>query len=178
MNSTQDDTISRRKQKKRAAKLNNAQSSDKCAPRRTREKDAAIRNSRSRRFHRILSRPGRGGLTPKGAAQLQRFFSKKVPESEKPSLRELDPTAFQTLSQTLSEEVNVQDELHGRLAQVTRENMMASGVREGGGQGREGEEKMLAEQERDVGEAEMEVEDKQLEEEDEEQGGVVLANDL
>ena len=64
------------------------------------------------------------------------------------------------------------------MAQATRENMMTSGVGEGGGRGREGEEKMLAEQERDVRKAEMEVEESVLGEEDEEQGGVVLANDL
>ena len=125
-----------------------------------------------------MSKPGRGGLTAKGAAQLQRFFSKKAPESEKPSLRELDSTAILTLSQILFEEVDVQDGLREKLAQVTRENMMTSGVGEGGGRGREGEEKMLAEQERDVRKAEMEVEESVLGEEDEEQGGVVLANDL
>ncbi|KAL9067581.1 MAG: hypothetical protein Q9161_006770 [Pseudevernia consocians] len=173
MNSAQDNTISRRKQKKKAAKLNHAQSSAVRA-----KKDAAIRNSRSRRFHRTLSKPGRGGLTAKGAAQLQRFFSKKAPESEKPSLRELDSTAILTLSQILFEEVDVQDGLREKLAQATRENMMTNAVGEEGGQGREGEEEMLAEQERGMGKVEMEVEEKVLGEEDEEQGGVVLANDL
>ncbi len=126
-----------------------------------------------------MSRPGRGGLSAKGAAQLQQFFSKKVPDSEKPSLRDLDPTASITLSHLLREEVGVQDGLYEELARATGLNMMVSGEGEGG------DEKMLTEQEGEVGEAEMEVgevemevEEGELGEVDYEQGGVALANDL
>lgn len=161
--------MSRRQEKKAGEKLKRAQSSKVLA-----DADAAIRNSRAVRLHQIIRRPGRGGLTAKGADQLQQFFSKKVPEREKPSLREMDDSASMMLLQMAAEEVDAGGLSYGELRQVTEEKMMASGAENGQGGERDGkaEEYMVTEEVMKVEEG-MGSED-----EDGEQSGVALAKDL
>ncbi|CAD6586984.1 MAG: hypothetical protein ASARMPREDX12_002564 [Alectoria sarmentosa] len=167
MNSTQDHTISRRKRKRTAKKLERAQST-----RARTEADAAIRNSRAARFHQILSRPGRGGLTAKGAQQLQQFFSKKVPEAEKLSLIEMDDSAAMILMQMASEEVDAGELSCRELRQVTEEKMTANGANDEEGATEDGKAEEVKTEEL------MEAEEDMGSEEDREQGGVALANDL
>lgn len=142
---------------------------------------AVLHNSRARRFHHILARPGRGGLTATGAAQLQKFFSKKVPDSEKPSLNEMDNSARMIMLQMTAEEVGAENLTYEELKQVTEKNLMASGAKHGNA--RDGEDGKAAE---DMGtEAVLEAEDvmgpeygEDVGDEDGKQGGVCLANDL
>lgn len=176
MNSTQNHTISRRKQKKAARKLKRAQSSTVRA-----NADAALRNSRAARLHHILGRPGRGGLSAKGAEQLQQFFSKKVSESKKPSLREMDASAAMIMLQMAAEDVDAGKLTREELRQLSEDSLMASGAEYGGGGGDEEDGKAkedwgmgeTMEAKGDVGSEEGE----ELGDEDWEQGGVALAND-
>ena len=47
----------------------------------------------ARLLHQIMRRPGRGGLSAKGAAQLRRYFSKRATEAGKLSLGDMDESA-------------------------------------------------------------------------------------
>ena len=97
--------------------------------------DAALRNSRARRLHQIIRRPGRGGLTAKGAEQLQMYFSKKATEAGRLSLGPLDESARTVMLQMAAEEVDTEGLSYGDLRQVAEELMVN---RAGDGKGGEG----------------------------------------
>ena len=102
--------------------------------------DAALRNSRARLLHQIMRRPGRGGLTAKGAAQLRQYFSKKAPEAGKLSLGEMDESARMVMLQMAAEEVDSRDLSYGELKDVTEKRLMTKRAVHGqGGDG--GDEK-------------------------------------
>ena len=100
--------------------------------------DAALRNSRARRLHQIIRRPGRGGLTAKGAEQLRKYFPKQATEAGRLTLGEMDESAHMIMLQMAAEEVDAEGLSYGDLRQVTEELMMN---RAEGGQGDGGEEK-------------------------------------
>lgn len=141
-----------------------------------------MRNSRADHLHQIMKRPGRGGLSAPGADQLQRFFSKRVPKSEKLSIGEMDPTASIMVLQMAAEEVDAADSIHEQLRQVIEKTVVANGEEdrevEGTEENGKAEEDMetekVVEAEGDVGSEEEEG----LGDEDWEQGGVVLAREL
>ena len=110
-----------------------------------------------------MRRPRHGDLTGKGAEQLRKFFSTKVPESEALSLREMDDSASMMLLQMAAEEVDAGGPSHENLRQMTEERIMANGAENGQGDEKEGkaEENMLTE-----------------EDEDWEQGGMALAKEF
>ena len=85
-----------------------------------------LRKSRARRVHQITARPGRGGLTGKGAEQLRRFFSNKTPEGEKPALREMDETALTVMLQLAAEDVDCTGLDHEAMMDVTEKLMIAN----------------------------------------------------
>lgn len=100
--------------------------------------DAALRNSRARRLHQIIRRPGRGGLTAKGAEQLRMYFSKKATEAGRLVLGELDESARMIMLQMAAEEVDAEGLSYGDLTQVTEELMAnRTGVGQGGDGGDE-----------------------------------------
>ena len=101
--------------------------------------DAALRNSRARRLHQIIRRPGRGGLTAKGAEQLRMYFSKQATEASRLTLGEMDESARMIMLQMAAEEVDAEGLSYGDLRQVTEELMMN---RAEDGQGDGGEEKV------------------------------------
>lgn len=78
-------------------------------------------------------------MTAKGAAQLQQFFSKKVPQSKKPTLREMDESALTVLMQMAAEEMGVKDLEYEELKKLTEGIMMAD--RPGGKEKAEEEER-------------------------------------
>ena len=82
---------------------------------------AALRNSRARRLHQIIRKPGRGGLTPQAAQQLQNYFSKNAPKSEKLSLREMDESAAMIMLQLAAEEAGGGGLSYGDLRKVAEE---------------------------------------------------------
>lgn len=82
--------------------------------------------------------PGSGGLSAKGRAQLQQFFSKKVPESEKPKLREMDASASVVLLQMAAEESDARDLSYEELKKLAEEAMTTEGSKDGKGEGGEG----------------------------------------
>lgn len=125
----------------------------------------------------MLSEPGRRGLSAKSADQLRKYFSEKVPDSEKPLVREMDPAASMTLLQMAAEEADARDGSRGKRGHAAGENTGANGEGEGGERWVPGEEMMEAERKREVEEGGMDAEE-EAEREDEEQGGVALANDL
>ena len=95
------------------------------------EAKAALRNSRARRVHQTIQRPGRGGLSAKGAEQLQQFFSKKTPESERTTLREMDETAVTVMLELAAEEVDCTGLSYEALMEVTEKLMLADRVENG-----------------------------------------------
>ena len=124
-----------------------------------------------------MRNPGRSGFSAKAAEQLTLYFSKKVPESEKPVLNEMDPTASMMVLQMVSEVTDRYGSLrHGKSGPAIEDSMMASG--QGSGAGQEGEGSLRAGAEGVVEEDAMEALGKEeLGEEDSERGGVVLAKD-
>ena len=86
---------------------------------------AVLRNSRARRVHQISQRPGHGGMTGKGVEELRRIFSKKIPEGEKPSLREMDETAITVVLQLAAEELDCTGLTYDELMEVSEKLMMA-----------------------------------------------------
>ncbi|KAL9134871.1 MAG: hypothetical protein Q9175_003941 [Cornicularia normoerica] len=180
--SSQDNINPHRLQKKAIKKLKRAKSNMESA---RRNADAAMRNSRADHLHQIMKRPGRGGLSAPGAEQLQRFFSKRVPKSEKLSIGEMDPTASIMVLQMAAEEVDAADaadSIHEQLRQVIEKTVVANGEGdrrvEGNEENGKAEEDMETEK---VVEAEVDVESEEEEglgDEDWEQGGVVLAREL
>lgn len=88
--------------------------------------DAALRNSRAHCLHHIMRRPGRGGLTAKGAEQLRQYFSKKVPDTEKLSLREMDESAVMIVLQMAAEEVDTEGLSYGELRRVAEKELVAN----------------------------------------------------
>ena len=128
----------------------------------------------------MLSEPGRRRLSAKSANQLRKYFSEKIPDSEKPLLREMDPAASTTLLQMAAEEVDARDGSRGKRGHAAGVNTGANGEGEwweGGERWVLGEEMMLVERKGEVGEGGMDAEE-EAEREDEEQGGVALADDL
>lgn len=124
--------LSRRQEKKAAKKRERAQSSSEFNPQCMdnsplivsgvlADAAAALRNSRARRLHQIIRKPGRGGLTPQAAQQLQNYFSKKASKSEKLSLREMDESAAMIMLQMAAEEVGGGGLSDGDLRQVAEE---------------------------------------------------------
>ena len=92
-----------------------------------READSKMRNSRASRFHQILRRPGRGGLSAPGAEQLRQFFSKKASKDKKLSIDAMDPTASMTVLHMAAEEVETAQMTYGELRQVAEETIIACG---------------------------------------------------
>ena len=119
-------------------------------------------------------------MTAKGAQQLQQFFSKKVPETDKPKMHEMDASATMSLLQMAVEEVDAGEMSYGNFKQAAEANLIVNGAEAGKGAGED------AKAEEDVGMEEvMEAEEDPALEKEEEvrdedwmQGGVVLANDL
>lgn len=141
-----------------------------------------MHNSRSASFDRILRRPGRGGLTAKGAEQLQKLFANKVPKTDKPKMGEMDSSAVMVLLQLAADEVEAGELTYESLRQVAEENLIGNGAeaREGAEEDAKAEEDRGMEEAMEVEESKwsLEEEEDKVEDEDWEQGGVVLANDL
>ena len=120
---------SRRQEKKAAKKRERAQSSNPQCMHNSplivsgvlADAAAALRNSRARRLHQIIRKPGRGGLTPKAAQQLQNYFAKNASKSEKLSLREMDESAAMIMLQMAAEEVGGGGLSYGDMRQVAEE---------------------------------------------------------
>ncbi len=143
--------------------------------------DAALRKSGARRLHSIMQNPGRGGLTPKGAEQLRKYFSRTVPENQKLSLREIDESAAIVLLQIAAEEVESGRLSREEMRQVSEKRLVANRTEDSTRKGDEGGGKV----EEDVEmEGSMEATnslgswEEELGDDDEEQGGVVLAKEL
>ena len=124
--------LSRRQEKKAAKKRERAQSSSEYNPQCMDNSPlivsgvlanaaAALRNSRARRLHQIIEKPGRGGLTPQAAQQLRKYFAKNASKSEKLSLREMDESAALIVLQMAAEEVGGGGLSYGDLRQVAEE---------------------------------------------------------
>ena len=121
-----------------------------------------------------MESPGRGGLTAKGADQLQRYFSNNIPEAGKPSVGEMDESAAIFMLQMAAEEVDAGGSGYDVPKQMTKKSLMAKGAddRNGGEEDEELEEGM---------EGGMLVEAKEspaLQEEQRLGDGVALANDF
>ena len=110
--------------------------------------EAEQRNSRARRLHQLTQRPGHGGLTGKGDEQSRRFFSKKIPEKEKPSLGEMDETTVGVMLQLTAEEVDDTGPSYGALREATEKTMMADRVEINGAEEEEGEKDGKVEEDR------------------------------
>ena len=124
--------MSRRQEKKAAKKRERAQYSSEFNPQCMHNSPlivsgvladaaAALRNSCARRLHQIIRKPGRGGLTPQAAQQLQNYFFKNAPQSEKLSLREMDESAAMIMLQLAAEEVGGGGLSYGDLRKVAEE---------------------------------------------------------
>ncbi len=143
--------------------------------------DAALRNSSARRLHKIMQSPGRGGLTPKGADQLQKYFSKKGLKSEELSLGEMDESAAMVLLQISAEEAAFGRLSRKEMRQVSDKRLVANRAEDSTRKGDEGGGKVeedvemegVMEATKSLGSWEEEMGD-----DDEEQGGVVLAKEL
>lgn len=133
-------------------------------------------------MHQILSRPGRGGLTAKGAKQLKLCFLEKVPEAEKPRLREMDESASMTVLSMASEEIDAEGPSCEELRQVNEGKFMENGAGhwkvKGDKKDRIAEEDLnmeeVVEPEKGIGSEEEE----EVGDEDWEQAGVALATEL
>ena len=118
-----------------------------------------------------MRRPGGGGLTAQGANQLRRYLSKKVPDTEKLSIREMDESAKMIMLQMAAEEVDVEGPSYGELKQVT-EKMMVNGANERKG----GDEKDKKVEETVQTEDVIDEAERELGDEDWKEGGVSPAN--
>lgn len=133
-------------------------------------------------MHEIVGRPGRGGLTAKGAQRLKLFFSKKVPEAEKPMLHEIDESASMIALLMASEEIDVEGLSNEELRQVIEGKFMANGAGRGrvngDRTGRKAEEDIKMEEIVEAEEGMGSEEEEEVGDEDWEQGGVALATEL
>ena len=86
-----------------------------------------------------MRRPGRGGLTAKGAEQLRQYFSKKASEAGKLSLGEMDESARMVMLQMAAEEVDSTGLSYGELRDVTEKKLMAKRAEDEQGGGDEEE---------------------------------------
>lgn len=140
----------------------------------------AIRNSRARRFEKVAESPGRGGLTDRGVDQLQRFFSNRIPEAEKPSVREMDESAAMFMLKMAAEEVDARGSRYDVPRQMTKKSLMAKGAddRKGEGEDKHVEEAVGTEVYIEAKDNLALQEEQRLGDEDWLGGGVPLANDL
>ena len=128
-----------------------------------------------------MRRPGRGGLSAEGAAQLRQYFSKNATEAGKLSLGDMDESARMVMLQMAAEEVDSSELSYGELRDVTEKKLMATRAEDE--QGGDGEEEKV---EKDVGtglvteamESLEPLDEGRLEHEDWMRSGVALANDF
>ena len=128
-----------------------------------------------------MRRPGRGGLSAEGAAQLRQYFSRSATEAGKLSLGDMDESARMVMLQMAAEEVDSSELSYGELRDVTEKKLMAPRAEDE--QGGDGEEEKA---EKDFGtglitepkESPAPLDEGGLEHEDWTGSGVALANDF